>query len=269
MPQLEALSLDEPLGAPPDNVVAELPPLPKLRGLYLTQPAHRCRRIDRLFSLEALRITEGCIDEQVLREISVLPNLRELSLNGLSESADLSFLPSRLQLSALDLYHSEVGGAALKSIGQCPRLKELSLYFCRVDGSGMRHLSGLAHLETLNLEYTNVGTADLEAMATLKRLRELKLTNTEVAGDLRFMSSLESLERLKLYNTKVKGADLASLVGLAHLRSLDLGYTDIGANGRVYLRQMKQLQWLRVSNCDEDELEALRAALPECEIHRH
>jgi len=269
MPQLEALSLDEFLSAPPDNVVAELPPLSKLRGLYLSQPAHRCRRIDRLTSLEALRITVGCIDEQVLREISVLPNIRELALNGLSESADLSFLPSRPRLLALDLYHSEVSGLALKSIGQCPRLKELSLYMCRVDGNGIRHLSELANLETLDLQYTNVTDGDLVALATLKRLRELELTGTGVGGDLRFMSALENLETLTLYNTKVTGADLALLIGLKHLRSLDLGYTSIGTNGKAYLRQMKQLRWLRVSNFDEDERKALQAALPECEILRH
>lgn len=223
MSHLEALSLDDPRDFAPDNVVAELPPLPNLRGLYLSQPAHRCRRLDRLTSLEAFRITDIFrIDDQALREISVLPNLRQLALNGLSESADLSFLPSRPRLSALDLYNSEVSGAALASIGQCAGLTELSLYMCQVDGSGIRHLSRLTNLETLNLTNTDVTAADLKELANLKRLRRLELTDTKVGGD-----------------------------------------------ARAYLRQMKQLKWLRVSNFDEDELEELRAALPECQIDRH
>jgi hypothetical protein len=271
MPHLETLSLGYIFESPEDDRVgiAELPPLPHLRGLYLWHPAQRWRRLDRLTSLEALRIGEQCIDEEALREISSLPNLRELALNGLSESADLSFLPSRPRLSGLDFYHSEVSAPMLKCIGQCPHLKELSLYMCRVDGSGIRHLSGLANLESLNLQYTDVTSADLAPLAKLKRLREFELTKTKIRGDFHFMSSLECLETLRLYDTKVTGEDLESLVGLPHLRSLDLGYTDVGAKGRTYLTQMKQLKWLRISNLDQVELQALRASLPECEVMRH
>lgn len=269
MPQLEALGLSDD-GALPDDIVAELPPLPRLRGLYLTQPVHHCRRIDRLSELEALRITEGCdIDDQALREISALSKLRELALNGLPESADLSFLPSLPRLAALDLYHSEVNGAALESIGQCHRLKVLSLYMCEVDGSGIRQLSGLSKLETLDFDYTNVTSGDLEPLASLKRLQDLKLTGTNVSGDLCFISSLENLETLSLYDTNVTDHDVGQLVGLSCLRSLDLGYTTLGSKGTAYLRQMKQLKWLRVSIMDHAERSALQAALPECQIDFH
>ena len=269
MPRLEALTLEEELGIPPDTIVAELPPLPNLRGLYLSQPACRCRRIDRLASLEAVRIGEGSVDEQVLRELSVLPNLRQVALDGLFESADLSFLPSRQFLSGLEFYNGDISGAALKDIGKCSRLKDLSFYMCRVDGSGIRHLAGLVNLETLNLEYTDVTSADLAELGTLKRLRELELTATKVGGDMQFLSDLENLETLQLYDTKVTAEDLTPLIGLKHLRSLDLGYTDLRPNGMAFLKQMKQLTWLRVSNFDEEELKALQAALPECEILRH
>jgi hypothetical protein len=271
MPRLEALSLEqEEFGIPPDNIVAELPPLPNLRGLYLSQPASRCRRIDRLTSLESFRITDfSDVDEQVLRELSTLPNLRQLALDGLFESADLSFLPSRQYLSGLDFYNSDISGTSLKYIGQCRRLKDLSFYMSRVDCNGIRHLAGLTDLETLNLEYTDVTSADLAELGTLMRLRVLELTDTRIGGDMQFLSRLESLETLKLYDTKVKAADLTPLIGLKHLRSLDLGYTDLRPNGMAFLRQMKQLTSLRVSNFDEDEFKELQATLPECEILRH
>ena len=270
MPHLEALSLDGSFDTPADSIVAELPPLPNLRGLYLTQPAHRCRRIDRLTSLESFRITDfSGVDEQVLRELSALPNLRQLALDGLFESADLSFLPSRRKLSGLEFYNGDISGAALKYIGQCRQLKDLSFYMSRVDGSGIRHLATLTDLETLDLEYTDVTSADLAELRTLKRLRELELTETRIGGDMQFLSELENLETLKLYGTKVKAEDLTPLVGLKRLRSLDLGYTDLRPNGMPFLQQMKHLTWLRVSNFDEEELKALQAALPECEILRH
>jgi hypothetical protein len=270
LPRLEALSLDVQLfGETTDKIIAELPALPNLRGLYLAQQEHRYRRLDRLTLLESIRITEGCIDEHVLREISGLPNLREVALNGLGASADLSFLPSRPRLVALDLYNGDISADALENIGKCSRLRDLSFYMCRVDCSGVRHLSGLAHLERLNLEYTDVADGHLAALAKLRQLREFELTDTKVGGDMHYMSALENLESLDLYNTDVKGADLEPLVGLAHLRSLDLGYTSVGAKGRDYLRQMKQLRWLRVSNFSKDELRALQEALPECSIIRH
>ena len=268
LPRLEALSLDGAFDEPSDNVITELPPLARLRGLYLSQPTHRYHRLDRLTSLESFRVTEGCVDEHVLREISTLPNLREVALNGLTESADLSFLASWPQLSALDLYASEVSVAGLRSIGRCLHLKDLSLYLCRLDASGVRHLSGLAGLERLNLEYTNVTDGDLASLVTLKQLREFGLTRTKVGGDLNYLSSFEHLELLRLYDTEVTGSDMKSLVGLAHLRSLDLGYTSIGSSGFAYVRQMKQLRWLRIS-CNADELRALQRALPECSVIRH
>jgi hypothetical protein len=279
VPRLEALYLADPiyyddnfvnlLGSPPDNVVAELPPLPNLRGLYVGQPAHKCRRIDRLTSLEAIRIGERCIDDEALREISALPNLRELSLDGLSHTADLSFLPSLPRLAALSFYYGEISASSLKHIGRCAHLLELSLYMCRVDGHGIRYLSGLANLETLNLSYTNVTSPDLAELGSLTQLRELDLGNTNVDGNLHFLSSLENLETLSLYDAKLTATDLTYLAGLNQLRSLDLGYAHIRADGRSYLRELKQLRWLRLSNYDKDELNELRAALPDCRIVLH
>jgi Leucine-rich repeat (LRR) protein len=140
---------------------------------------------------------------------------------------------------------------------------------CRVDGRGIHNLSSLINLENLDLRYTNVTSGDLAELASLKRLRQFELTGTDVGGDLSFISPLQDLETLALYNTKVNGKDLEPLVGLKHLHSLDLGYTSIGANGIAYLRQMKQLKWLRLTTWDKSERQALPAALPDCEVHFH
>jgi Leucine-rich repeat (LRR) protein len=237
--------------------------------LSLSQPAHRCRRIDRLTSLEALRITEGCIDDQALREISALQNLRQLSLNGLSESADLSFLPGLPKLSAVDFYHCSLNSAALRNIGQCSGLKVVSLYMADVDGRAVRHLANLANLEDLDLSYSDVTSNDVAPLAALKRLRNLDLTRTQVGGDLHFAAALENLETLSLYDTNVTGKDLEPLTALKRLHSLDLGYTEVAPEGVAYLRQMKQLRWLRLSGVDEDEKKQLQAELPVCEIVLH
>lgn len=273
LPKLEALELThDPSDEPPlkdDIVTAELPPLPHLRGLYLDQPARRCRRLDRLTSLEALRIGEDCIDQQSLREISGLPNLREVALDGLPAWADLAFLPSRPRLTALDLYYGQVSEAALRNIGQCSHLKYLSLKMCEVDGSGIRYLSKLSELETLSVEYTNVTSEDLPELVSLKRLKELDLTKTQIQGNLDFLAGLESLETLSLYNTTVQPADLMRLAGLKHLRSLNLGYARIGREGRECLPQLKQLKSLVLSDINEDQRAALQSKLPGCEVWRH
>ena len=272
LPKLEALSLEEVDDQGKrswDDLASELPPLPKLRGLYLSLPANRCRRIDRLTSLEALRITEGCIDEHALREVSALKSLRELALNGLSPSDDVSFLRSLPRLTDLDLHHGDLSNAALRNIGACQHLKSLSLHECDVDARGVRYLSGLALLESLDLGYTNVRDRDLADLASLGQLRELKLASTKIGGDLRYLAGLQHLESLNLYGTKTCGADLLSLVGLRNLRELDLGSTNVGKDGAAHLRQMRQLQWLRISNFGDRELRALRDALPDCEVVKH
>lgn len=267
MPRLEALDLDDDWETPDDEVVAELPPLPRLRGLSLCQPPSRCRGINRLTSLEALRITRE-VDDQTLREISELRNLRQLALDNLPESADLTFLRSLPKLSAVDFYNSSLSAAALRSIGQCRSLKVVSFYMADVDGHGIRHLSNLANLEDLDLSYTDVTSQDVVPLAVLKRLRNLNLNETQVS-DLSFVSALENLETLSLYNTEVTGENLAPLIGLKKLHSLDLGYAPVGTDGLVYLRQMKQLQWLRISGVRRDEEKSFQAQLPNCEIIFH
>ncbi|HUE72758.1 MAG TPA: hypothetical protein VMP01_17870 [Pirellulaceae bacterium] len=267
MPQLEALNLNDDLEAPADMIVAELPPLPRLRGLFLCQPVNRCRRIDRLASLEALRIT-GEVDDQTIREIAALRNLRQLRLDTLPESTDLMFLRLLPRLSAVDFSGHTLSAAAIQNIGQCRSLKVVSFYMSKVEGGTIRHLSKLENLEDLDLSYCEVTSQDIAPLGVLERLRILNLTETQV-GDLRFAATLKSLETLSLYDTEVTGEDLAPLVPLKKLHSLDLGYAPVGMEGLEYLRQIKQLKWLCISGVDRDEEESFQAALPECAIIFH
>jgi hypothetical protein len=147
--------------------------------------------------------------------------------------------------------------------------RPFNVLFIAVDAGGVRYLSGLALLEYLDLSYTNVSDRDLAELASLEQLRELNLTGTKVGGDLGYLAGLKHLESLDLYDTRITGADLLSLVGMKKLRKLDLGNTNVGKDGAANLRQMRQLQWLRVSNFGDGELRALQDALPDCVIEKH
>lgn len=222
LPHLEALSLDDDwtpsVRLPTRSGTAELPPLPALRGLFIAQPLNHCRRIDRLTSLESLRICYG-VDEQALREIGTLKNLRDLALDDLPESDDLSSLPSLPRLEALNLYSGHIDAAKLQSIGQCRQLKNLDFYMCHVDGSALRHLAGLPRLEILNLSNTNIADEDLLGLTNLQQLREVNLDST-----------------------KLKGTTLASLAGLPKLETLSLRNVYLDKEGKEQARRLKQLK---------------------------
>lgn len=159
LPNLEALSFNGSLEVSSKwpATPAELPPLPQLRGLYIAMPARGCRRLDRLTGLTDIRITDGNVDDQALRELSQLRNLQRVALNGLETSADLSFLPKLPQLTGVDFYNSNLSDEALQHIGECSGLQEASLYMCgEVDDRCIPRLIKLTQLRKLNLQYTKV-----------------------------------------------------------------------------------------------------------------
>jgi hypothetical protein len=157
LPNLEAIDYSYSSGeADAQYETAELPPLPNLRGLAVFVPAHCCRRLDRLTGLEYIRIGDGYVDEEALREVAQLSKLRHVALGGLEPGADLSFLPRLANLTAADFYHSELDEDALRHISQCSGLVELSLYSCDVDDKCIPYLARLTRLRDLDLQSTHV-----------------------------------------------------------------------------------------------------------------
>lgn len=115
--------------------------------------------------------------------------------------------------------------------------------WCDDDVDDLSPLAALEDLEVISVYETSV--SDLTPLADLTKLRELELADTNVT-DLTPLSDIQSLEYLGLSGTAVM--DLGPLFGLANLKSLDLA------------AMMLVME-------DDPQIDALRAAKPNCEIY--
>ncbi|MBQ9412573.1 MAG: leucine-rich repeat domain-containing protein [Oscillospiraceae bacterium] len=161
----------------------------------------------------------------------------ELSLTGLNLT-DISLLSRCPQLCKLDLRDN--GVSDLSPLAELEKLDWLRLWNNRVQD--ISPLAGLTALRYLDLDGNSV--SDLSALSGLDRLEELWLNNNAL-DSLEPLSGLPSLKKLELKNTGLSDGDLSALYGLRNLKELSLADNPELTDGAV---------------------EALRRALPNCEI---
>ena len=129
--------------------------------------------------------------------------------------------------------------ADLTPFAECQNLRWIELNDTQV--SDLAPLAGLKKLGVLYVSRSPV--RDITPLAGIKSLFELRLDGTQVT-DLSPLAGLENLAELSLQNTPV--TDLTPLYGLKNLRWLDLTATSIS----------------------EEQMSAIRQALPGCQIRR-
>jgi hypothetical protein len=127
------------------------------------------------------------------------------------------------------------------------RVKNVDFDGSLVTDADLVQVRGLTHLEVLDLNRTNVSDAGIVHLGGLTNLKWLRLYRTPVTdAGLAHMRGLTNLERLNLYGTQVTNVGLVHLTGLKKLEALDLNHTHV----------------------NEDGVESLQKALPNCRIWR-
>jgi hypothetical protein len=106
------------------------------------------------------------------------PLLRVDFLTGVSKCDDekvAALLPLKENIVQLDLGRTILTDAALKTLGQLPRLISLDLRQTKITDAGLESLSGLKKLRTLNLYGTEITDAGLKHLAKIKSLKNVYL----------------------------------------------------------------------------------------------
>ncbi len=106
------------------------------------------------------------------------PLVRVDFLTGVSKCNDekvAAILPLKENIVQLDLGRTVITDAALKTIGQLPRLISLDLRQTKITDAGLESLIGLKKLETLNLYGTEITDAGLKHLAKIKSLKNVHL----------------------------------------------------------------------------------------------
>lgn len=193
-----------------------------------------------------------------LGPLQSLSKLQKLSLVS-TQVADLGPLEGMVSLTSLSLANTRV--TDLAPLRGLTRLQGLNLRGVQV--ADIAPLAALVELQSLSL--ANMPVTDIIPLRALVRLQSLSLVSTEVT-DLAPLRELRELQSLHVSCTQV--ADLGPISNLSRLETLSLMSTQVTnlrpLHGLVRLRFLD----LRQTPVSEEQIEALRPALPGLEIRR-
>lgn len=208
-----------------------------------------------LTKLERLDLSTNLISD--ISPLSNLTNLQELSLWG-NPISDLSPIAGLKNLRELDLAFNY----ELTDISPISSLTGLtSINFCDNSIQDFSPLANLTNLTYLGLDRSNV--TDISFVRNLVNLEGLRL-NANTISDLTPLKNLKSLELLEISGSKI--ADISPLANLTNLTTLSFD-TELVEDFSP-MHGMKKLQSFFITTYDptNPQLDALKKALPECDI---
>ncbi len=183
------------------------------------------RDLSRFTGLQKMDLREERISEISFEKF---PQLKGLSLEGMSPWEVSQFLPSPGQIVELSLDHPET----LEGIADFEHLQQLSVE--RIPAPDLKQLVSLKDLCSLSIEESSnssfstseqetASLTDYSAISTLTNLQHLEI-DSEAVRDLRFLEPLTGLTSLAVSDTEA--ISLEPLARLTQLRSLKLADND-------------------------------------------
>lgn len=217
------------------------------------------------------------ITDAGLQELSVLRELRDLSLSGTKVTdGSVAVLGQFPQMYSLDLTKTAVSAAALQGLEPLEHLsqfhappafddsvmpllatrplKVLDLAQTAVTDAGLVHLREKPYFVDLNLDGTAVTDAGLDAVNKIRTLVVLSLNNTRVTdAGLAKLKSLDNLYRLHVMETAIGDDGLTHLKQLKTLSYLDLTKTKVTGDGLRHLTDVRELRSLFLNGTATDD----------------
>ena len=232
-------------------------------------------------------LTELDLSDNSIGDISPLVSMTKLTKLDLSNNSikSAAALKELTKLTELQIGGNKLGSFSV--IGKLTALKTLGLNDTGLEDSDLSGLYALKNLKKLNIE-DNSALTESGVSALQKKLPGCTISHSELVrsielGGKSFPSDSETVEATDLGLTDIsrvsgftnlKHLDLSknqissvsALSALTGLETLDLSdnkLTDVSALHS--LKNLKQL-WLGGNDLSADQIDALRAALPECYI---
>ncbi len=258
LPALEWLSIK-------DNLVTDLRPLMGLSSLrYINAEGNGITgtaALAPLSDLNELYLAFNQISD--LSGLKELVNLRKLGLEstGLTDEK-LGELASMTSLDVLCIYDNPAltgeGVDALKAQLRGCNIKHSDLVYS-IEIGGESVLENVTELELFGR-----GIRDITPITRFRQLEKLDLGANNIENIYAFQYLNAPLRELRIANNNI--SDGTPLMYLQSLEILDVSGNNISSISPI--KQLTSLTWLKLSGnpLDEEQIEELRAALPECEI---
>jgi beta-lactamase regulating signal transducer with metallopeptidase domain len=224
--------------------------------------------VGNLTALKSLALWGTGISDEGLKHLQGLTRLTFLALNNCAiTDKGLLYLHGMTALEGLQLRQTKISDDGLVHLRHLTRLKNLSIGYDKITDAGLKHLEGLAQLETLSITMDPITDEGLASLAMLKSLKAFDAYNTKVTdAGLVHLEGLQHLEHVTMSGIGDAGiGHLSKVQSLNHVQILDATVTKASV---PYFQAMPSLAKLLLSGdlVGDDLLEALRAALPQCQV---
>ena len=202
--------------------------VPKIRGIAMEHPWTADCKIDGLRDLEWFAAGGRALNDSVLNELMVCPNLSHLTLAYPTLSPD-----------------------ALRDIGELESLTVLSLPGANVDDEITQSWRGLNGLWEINLDDNPIGVGTLAWMSKNRLMRTASLNRIELDGAaMSAISELTQVTSLSLSGTDVNADAMRPLLRNDALESLDLSGNVVTQAMLTELEDNRSLKFLNLAGCE-------------------
>jgi WD40 repeat protein/formylglycine-generating enzyme required for sulfatase activity len=197
-------------------------------------------------------------------------NLMSIKLHGENvNDAGMAHFRDCKELTSLILVFTQVGDAGLAHFQGCRRIEELIIPGSRVTDAGLAGFKDCQNLNLLDLSDTVVGDQGLAVFAECKSLEVLNLSRSQVSdAGLSHFQGCTKLSELRLIGAQITDAGLSHFQDSVNLVTLQAPQTKMSDKSVPLLANMTRLMKLdvRQTMITAAGVEALRQALPQCEI---
>ncbi|KAH8613103.1 hypothetical protein ERJ75_000821600 [Trypanosoma vivax] len=206
--------------------VTDVSPLGRMRQLemlHLSCCTGVVRGLDALCglpSLQELYLTEVCVDDAFVRDLTCHEHLRKLSLRSCTRITDVSPLGRMHKLEVLDLSCCTSVVRGLDVLCGLPSLQELHLDEMCVDDAFVRDLTCHEHLRKLSL-HSCTRVTDVSPLGHMRKLEYLNINNCSGIRTIfypTFLTKLPKIKTLYLRNVSIT----SSAVELLQKKELNL-----------------------------------------------
>ena len=211
------------------------------------------RHLTKMTALTDLKIGGASVNADVLRTVSILPNLSGLTVEDTTIAADVweeLFASPRWSENMTSLAFARmysINDRVLEKLANFKKLKSLSLRAIPVRGSFMRNFPPdsalLANLQTLGMTKNYAMPEEILLLKQFKNLKKLDFSTTPMTLEkIEALSTLDQIEILILTDCQLTDEMVEKLIPLKNLSVLEIGDNpSLTDKARETLRQFPKL----------------------------